>query len=168
MKMRTALTLLLSVLVLCCGVAVGAADLPGVIDATIPPAAAPAPAPATVSAPALTMQGVLAWLWAQANSSAGLTFIAGLWAWVLARVFTWKPAWKRVYEDKKPLLLQAVKAAEKEIPDNTPNKALARLDAALRFAIAADASLGASKAATEDLKQALSLAHADAEGAGNI
>jgi hypothetical protein len=57
-----------------------------------------------------------------------ITALAGVATWAVAKLFTAKPAWKK-YEG---LLITAVKAAEKIIPDDAPNKSLARADAALR------------------------------------
>jgi hypothetical protein len=57
-----------------------------------------------------------------------ITALAGVATWAVAKLFTAKPAWKK-YEG---LLITAVKAAEKIIPDDAENKSLARADAALR------------------------------------
>jgi len=57
-----------------------------------------------------------------------ITALAGVATWAVAKLFTAKPAWKK-YEG---FLITAVKAAEKIIPDDAPNKSLARADAALR------------------------------------
>jgi hypothetical protein len=58
-----------------------------------------------------------------------ITAIAGVATWAVAKLFTAKPAWKK-YEG---LLITAVKAAEKIIPDDpAANTSLARADAALR------------------------------------
>ena len=57
-----------------------------------------------------------------------ITAIAGVATWAVAKLFTAKPEWKK-YEG---LLITAVKAAEKIIPDDAPNTSLARADAALR------------------------------------
>jgi hypothetical protein len=57
-----------------------------------------------------------------------ITAIAGVATWAVAKLFTAKPAWKK-YEG---LLITAVKAAEKIIPDGSTNVSLARADAALR------------------------------------
>jgi hypothetical protein len=57
-----------------------------------------------------------------------ITAIAGIASFAIARLFTAKPAWKK-YEG---LLITAVKAAEKIIPDDSTNTSLARADEALR------------------------------------
>jgi hypothetical protein len=57
-----------------------------------------------------------------------ITALAGVATWAVAKLFTAKPEWKK-YEG---LLITAVKAAEKIIPDDAENKSLARADAALR------------------------------------
>ena len=61
--------------------------------------------------------------------NAVITAIAGVATWAVAKLFTAKPEWKK-YEG---LLITAVKAAEKIIPDDAAaNTSLARADAALR------------------------------------
>jgi len=58
-----------------------------------------------------------------------ITAIAGIASFAIARLFTAKPAWKK-YEG---LLITAVKAAEKMIPDDpASNTSITRADAALR------------------------------------
>jgi trehalose-6-phosphatase len=98
------------------------------------------------------------------NSATGATTIGGTIALILARIFTWKPRWKAIYDDYHGVLIAAVKEAEKAIPDTTENKALRRLDAAMRIAITTDSRLSGYTEA--DLKQALTVMHAGAE-AGN-
>jgi len=67
----------------------------------------------------------------EAFMNACITLIAAIASWLIARMFTAKPAWTK-YEG---ILVTAVKTAEKIIPDDTPNTGLARADAALRVFI---------------------------------
>jgi hypothetical protein len=94
-------------------------------------------------------------------SSAGVTVLAALLAWVLNRVFLAKPEWKVVYDAYRPAFISAVKYAEKLMPDGA-----SRLAAALKRVIEIDAALnGVSESV---LRQVLTVVHAEAEAAGNI
>jgi hypothetical protein len=64
----------------------------------------------------------------EAFLNAVITAIAALASYGIAKLFAAKPEWAK-YEG---LLITAVKAAEKIIPDDVANKSLARADAALR------------------------------------
>ena len=67
------------------------------------------------------------------NSNAALTLLGGLFAWLVAWVFTKKPAWKQ-YEG---LIITAIKFAEKTtIPDGTTNSGLLKAKAAVDAFIA--------------------------------
>lgn len=131
-------------------------------EAATPAADAAAVAVPTSSAPQGIVDRVLAFL----NSPTGFGYIATVVAVFLGRLFTWKPAWKVVYDKYYPVLMGFVKEAEKFIPDDTPNKGLARTDYALKKAIAFDAAL--AKIPTDILKLAITAVHADAEAKGNI
>lgn len=61
------------------------------------------------------------------DNPAVITAIAGIAAYLIARLYTSRPAWQK-YEG---IMISAIKAAEKLIPDDTPNKSAARFDAAL-------------------------------------
>ncbi|HUU30837.1 MAG TPA: hypothetical protein VMY69_01900 [Phycisphaerae bacterium] len=74
-------------------------------------------------------QTILAGAWAALNSPAGVALVAGLVLWLLNRLYAKRPAWEQ-YEGA---IIAAVKFAEKQIPDDVPNKGLARLDAALKY-----------------------------------
>lgn len=74
---------------------------------------------------------VVEMIWALANTSAGLVFLAGVLIYILNRLYAKHPA-VRKYEG---YLIAGIKHAEKVIPDDTENKALAKLDAALDYAI---------------------------------
>ena len=100
------------------------------------------------------------------NSSLGVSIVIFVLSFILGKIFTAKPRWKALTLKYGPLLMQAVKTAEKNIPDDTDNKGLARLDAALIYLINLEPKL--KKIADEDLKQALSAVHAAAESNGNL
>lgn len=108
------------------------------------------------------LETILAFL----NSSVGITAIGGIIVWILGKIFTAKPEWKVYYDKYQPLLISAVKQAEKAIPDDTPNKGLARLDFALKYVLTIDGTL--VNANQKALKDALTAVHAEAEAAENI
>ena len=105
-------------------------------------------------------------VWTFVNSPMGLTIIGFLLMMVAGKIFTKKPKWKELVLAHGPLLMQAVKKAEKEIPDDTSNKGMNRLDQALKFLIALEPKLYKQK--EEDLKKALTAVHTTAEANKNI
>jgi len=70
-------------------------------------------------------------LWKLLNSPAVIAALGVGLVWLLARLFTAKPEWKK-YEGT---IIAAVKFAEKTIPDNVSNTAVKRLEAALKYVI---------------------------------
>ena len=78
-----------------------------------------------------TANSILTLVWSLVNSPAGITVLAAIALWLLNRVYSRRPAWLQ-YEGT---IISAVKLAEQQVPDGTPNKGLARLDAALQFVL---------------------------------
>jgi hypothetical protein len=110
---------------------------------------------------------ILATLWAALNSPAGITAMAGVLIWALNKLYATKPLWQQ-YEGA---VIAGVKFAEKEIPDDTPNKGLARLDAALRYVLKVYESAQGRKArASEvaDLTNGIQVTHAQLEMRGAL
>jgi hypothetical protein len=70
-------------------------------------------------------------VWNVLNTPAGITVIAGIFLWLMNRLYTAKPAWMAF----EGTIISAIKFAEKQISDETPNKGLARLDMALKYVI---------------------------------
>ena len=101
------------------------------------------------------------------NNDAIVTAIIGGFAWLVAKLFNAKPAWAK-YEG---LMITAIKAAEKLIPDETSNTGLARADAAMRAFVAQYTSVE-GKAPTASLvtavREALPVVHAKLEANGNL
>jgi len=79
----------------------------------------------------MDIQNILNLIWNALNTPAGITVMAGVFLWLLNRIYDKKPAWLS-YEGA---IISAIKFAEKEIPDGSPNKGLSRLDAALKYAV---------------------------------
>ena len=103
--------------------------------------------------------------WAFVNSPVGVSMVASVALWLINKVYAAKPEWQ-AYEGA---LIQAVRWAEKEIPDGTENKHLARADAALKYALTAYERVNGRRADArmrEQLAQGLEVVHTDLEAAG--
>lgn len=108
------------------------------------------------------MEEVTVWqlIWTFLNSPFGISLVGAVVLWILARIFKAKPEWEKIYHEHSGLLVDAVKYAEKRIPDNSPNKAAARADAALKYVLKVESRLAKKEG---DLKTAIALAHVDVE-----
>lgn len=96
-------------------------------------------------------------LWTFANSPLGLVIAGAVIAILLARVFTAKPAWQAVFDRHRPAFFDAVRFAEKAIPDGSENVALRRLDEALKWVAKLEPSLANQDKQT--LARAITEAH---------
>jgi len=105
-------------------------------------------------------------VWAFLNSSVGVSCVVFVLSVLAGKVFTAKPKWKQYVIKYGPQIMQAVKVAEKKIPNDVENSGLAKLDEALKYLIEIEPKLkGAGEA---DLKQALTSVHTKAEADGNL
>jgi len=106
-------------------------------------------------------------IWNVLNSPAVIALLAGGMLWLLNRLYAAKPAWQAF----EGTIIAAVKWAEKEIPDDTPNKALNRLNAALNYVVKvyeeARGKPADSKVQTE-LREGIQIVHAELEASGNL
>jgi len=106
------------------------------------------------------------------NSGFGFALIwAGLvvlFAWLSSK---WNP-FEKTWEKYEGSIITGIKLAEKNVPDDTPNAGLAKLDSALRFVLKAyaDAHGGKQPSAkvTEQLKQGIQIKHADLDRFGGL
>ena len=115
----------------------------------------------------MTARDILELIWTTINTPAGITVVAGLVLWLLNRLYAAKPAWA-AYEGT---IISAVKFAEKEIPDGTPNKGLARLDAALKYVIRVYEEMHGAKPSAgvvAELKEGVQIVHNNLEAAGTL
>lgn len=113
------------------------------------------------------MNDVLAAIWAAVNSPAGITVIAGALLWLLNWFYAKNPTWQ-AYEGA---IVQAVKLAEKAIPDDTANAGLLRLDYALKWALKIFEETNGRRARAAEvasLKDGISVIHAELEASGNL
>jgi len=108
------------------------------------------------------LQPILAAIWVFINSPAGITLMATLALAALNLIAQKKPTWAK-YEGH---IVHAVKTAEKAIPNDTPNAALARLDMALQYVIKVYENANGrapSDKVVHELKEGINLVHRDLE-----
>ena len=106
-------------------------------------------------------------LWQLLNAPAAIVAIALLALWLLNRVYAARPAWRK-YEGA---IITGIKLAEKNIPDGTPNKGLARLDAALRYVLSIHREVEQRRPTNQelaDLREGVQITHAKLESQGNL
>lgn len=96
-------------------------------------------------------------LWAFANSPVGVALVSGVALFLLGRLFTAKPGWRATYDRYRGLFFDAVRYAEKAIPDGTEDRAAAKADAALKWLLKMEPALRGENEA--DLHAAISEAH---------
>ena len=115
----------------------------------------------------MNWENLLSLLWSIINSPAGIAALAGLILWGLNRLYAAKPLWRQ-YEGS---IIAAVKYAEQAIPDDTPNKSLGRLNAALQYVLKVYQETEGKRASAEQaavLKEGIQILHADLEANGNL
>lgn len=114
-----------------------------------------------------TVTAILAAIWAFLNTPAGITFIAGIVLWALNALYAKKPAWK-AYEGS---IITAIKLAEQSVPDNSGNKALNKLDIALKYVLQvyeATNNKPASSAVEASLAEGIQIKHDELEAKGTL
>ncbi len=105
--------------------------------------------------------------WDVVNSPAVIALMAGGLLWLLNRLYASKPAWQAF----EGTIIAAVKWAEKEIPDDTPNKAMSRLDAALNYVLKVYEEARGTPAdakTKQELREGIQIVHAELEASGNL
>ena len=106
------------------------------------------------------------------NSGIGFALVwagmVGLFMWLASKFNPFQEKWK-AWEGS---IITGIKLAEKEIPNDTPNAGLAKLDAALRFVLKAyaDANNGKQPPAklVEEIKQGIQIKHSDLDRFGGL
>ncbi len=115
----------------------------------------------------MNWESVLKLVWAALNSPAGIAFLAGALLWALNRVYAAKPAWVSF----EGAIITAIKTAEKAVPDETTNKGLARLDAALKFVVKVYEEAKGRKPSAKTvaaLKEGIQITHDKLQAAGTL
>ena len=106
------------------------------------------------------------------NSGIGFALVwagmVGLFMWLASKFNPFQEKWK-AWEGS---IITGIKLAEKEIPDDTPNAGLAKLDAALRFVLNAYAEANNGKqpsdALVEQIKQGIQIKHSELDRFGGL
>ena len=114
----------------------------------------------------MDVTAILETVWSVMNSPAIIALLAGGLLWLLNKLYAAKPAWQPM----EGTIIAAVKWAEKEIPDDTPNKALVRLNAALGYVVKVyeQARGPATEQVKAELREGIQIVHAELEAAGNL
>jgi len=102
--------------------------------------------------------GILATIWTLLQTPQAIGVILLIWGSSLALLFAKRPKWQQYYDRYRGTLVEAVKFAEKTIPDGTDNKSAARADEALKYVLKI-----IGKADEKELKQAINVVHAEVE-----
>lgn len=113
------------------------------------------------------MENALNTLWACLNSPLAITAFAAAMLWLLNRLYARKPAWAN-YEGT---IITAIKAAEKAIPDDSDNTAVARLNNALQYVLAVYEKVEGKRAdatTASQLSEGIQILHAKLESHGNL
>ncbi len=106
-------------------------------------------------------------VWSFLNSAVGIMLVVGATGWLLKKLYDKKPDWKK-YEGA---IIEAVKYAEREIPDETPNKSMGRLNAALQYVLKIHGEVNGQKATeaeVAEIKEGIRIVHAELEANGNL
>lgn len=102
-------------------------------------------------------------VWAFAQSGTGIAVQAFLLVLVLNWVFSKKPAWAGF----EGTIVEAIRKAEKAVPDETENKGLAKFDSALKHVLKVYEERRGKKASPKveaELAEAVKLKHNDLAG----
>lgn len=91
------------------------------------------------------------------NSPLVVAIVSGLFLSLVTHLFTRNPAWVTYYDKYKGAFFDAVRAAERAIPDDTANVAMARADFAMKLLLRIEPALTNARAI--DLQRGLSAAH---------
>lgn len=115
----------------------------------------------------MSWEWILSGLWTVINSAPGVMLMAGLLGLAMTKLYTIRPAWE-AYEGT---IISAIKHAEKAIPDDAPNKALARLDTALQYVLRVYEQLhgtSPSQDVQNDLREGIQIVHDRLETQGTL
>ena len=116
----------------------------------------------------MNWEAILNGLWQALNSVPGIMLLAALLGWLLSKLYSFRPAWE-AYEGT---IISAIKYAETAIPDDAQNKALKRLDEALRYALKVYAETHKGKqppeALANDIREGIQIVHDRLEAKGTL
>ena len=115
---------------------------------------------------------ILSGIWTFLNSGIGVAIVwaalVGFFLFLASKFNPLQEKWKQ-YEGS---IITGIKLAEKQIPDDTPNSGLAKLDSALRFVLNAYAEANNGKkpsdALVEQIKQGIQIKHSELDRWGGL
>ena len=110
---------------------------------------------------------ILTMVWAFLNSAFGLGMVVTAVVWIGAKIYAAHPSWHK-YEGS---IIEAVKYAEKAIPDDTENKAARKFDCALRYVLKIHNDVENRTATPLDvakLSEGIRIVQAELEANGNL
>ncbi len=106
-------------------------------------------------------------IWKGLNSPVLIALLAAAVLWGLNKLYAAKPAWARW----EGTIIEAIKAAEKAIPDDTPNRALSRMNSAMRYVLNVYKEMRGRDAKPSEvaaLREGINIVHAKLEAGGNL
>lgn len=113
------------------------------------------------------MDAVLNAIWTFLNSPLGITAVAAVVLYLLKRARERYPAWM----DWEGSIVEAVKHAEKAVPDDAENKSLRRFNDALAYVLRvyqeASGTMPSSRE-RRDIEEGIRLKHAELEATGAL
>ncbi len=113
------------------------------------------------------MDAVLNAIWTFLNSPLGITAVAAVVLYLLKRARERYPAWM----DWEGSIIEAVKMAEKHIPDDAENKSLRRFNDALAYVLRIYQEVNGkmpSEKQRREIKEGIRLKHAELEATGGL
>ncbi|QDU33051.1 hypothetical protein KS4_10920 [Poriferisphaera corsica] len=88
--------------------------------------------------------------------------------WLSSKFNPFQEKWKQW----EGTIITAIKMAEKEIPDNTPNRGLAKLDTALRYVLKTYSDINRGKPpsakTTQQIKEGIQIKHSELQRSGEL
>ena len=112
-------------------------------------------------------KSILEVVWALLNTPAVITAIAGLFIYALNKLYASKPGWQKW----EGTIMSAIKYAEKNLPDDTTNGSLAKLNAALNYTLNVYEETTGKRATPKvkaDLKEGIQITHGKLEVNGTL
>ncbi len=106
-------------------------------------------------------------IWTALNSPLAITVVAGVVLWLLKRLYSSQPYWRRW----EGAIISAVKHAEKLIPSTGADSSVKRLAAALAYVLRIIAEVEARQASEKEaasISEGIRITHAELEVSGAL
>ena len=115
----------------------------------------------------MNAETILNFIWRALNTPVAITGMAGVFLWLLNRLYAAKPGWAS-YEGA---ILSGIKFAEKEVPDSASRKGLARLDTALKYVLKVYAQTNGKRASAKiaaEIREGIQITDDKLEAVGRL